>query len=1445
MSNEEHPNGAVVSVSRFAIRRPVTTTMFFIALILIGIVSYRQLPVQLLPDVDFPGAGMFVRYEGRSLEDMVEHVTKPLEAIAAATPHVREINSTSFSGFARIEIQYDFGTDMQFAVLDLQDKVAAFRKTLPRRGVYIGVRPFSTERMQTFLMELVVRGPDDRETLREIAEDLLQPQLEAIDGIAEVMVAGHYHDDIDVVFNREQLVAHRLELGRVIARIQAAAAGEIALGQVRGTRDRYVVTLGEVITTEEDLRQLPLDDRGIVRLADVAHIYRNQRQSEYLARLNGRNFVGLFLRKEADANILRLAQKVRQVVTELQDQLPEGYTVEVGEDAGQIIQDIIDRVAKLAIMGGMLAMLVLILFVRNLRMSAIVCTAIPISVVTTFNLMYFGGLSLNILSLIGLALGIGMLLDNSIVVLENIFRHFERSRHAIEACEHGTDEVWRALLATTLTNVVVFTPILYIEGEMSLIFREGALAIIFPVCISLLVALTLVPMLTSRVLVGRERHLRRARIGERLLARPRVWLRRVHPYWPCHARAPRRLYREFYMMALRSSLRHRVRLLLLVALLLYATIHFCIPMISQGTMQRGMEGDGFPVFVQVPRGTSYKQLVRVIEEIEQRILKVPEVERVRTFGEVEEGADIFVRLVPEEKRARELREVRETFLDQIGEVPGAMISLRPFERETAEPTRVQVAYDEGGEIEVRGAHWEALETVAEGLARQVELLPGIARVELERRHGLAEMQFAIDRPRAALFNLAAQDVAQYFATAQRGGQYSQIVMERGNRELDVRLRMGRPGRNPEDEEINETRPLSEIRELEIPSPLGGSVPLSELGYFRKARGERRVSRHNMQYSLDLVFLLEPNVDRKRVGEAVRGLLGEVRLPVGYVASLEGDERRIEENLAQLKWMLGITILLIYMVMASVFESLLAPFVILVSLPLAAIGVLWGMALSTSHLEEMAMLGIVVLAGIVVNNGIVMLDFVATLRRERRYGRTAALLTSCRARLRPILMTSLTTILGLLPMAVRSDEEFDWSGLAIVITCGLAAASLLTLLVIPSMLIIFEDGVALLVRAVRRVWRWRWLLHFYRPSRMRARRLELMPAGPALAFAPLFASVVARTAEAPQADAFAAPPALGRSDPAGAERSTGIVLRNVRMVYPVFHPRHFLHIIPSTRYKIGCRPPEGIEALRAINLTVEPGICGLIGPNGAGKTTLLKIITGLIRPTCGYVGVNGLDVTREGDRARREIGYLPQSFGLYGHLSAREYLRYYSLLLGVGDRAARERNIDAVLEQVGLREAADDLLAGFSGGMRQRVGIARLLLTVPRVILVDEPTAGLDPIERVKFRLLLSQLAQNRVVLLSTHIIDDISSSCKRLAVLHEGRLVYDGTAPGLIESARGRIWEHLGRFEDEERLAGRFRLLYKRAADRERVLYRFAAEACDLPGASPVEPTLEDAYLAT
>ncbi|MCX7012559.1 MAG: efflux RND transporter permease subunit [Candidatus Sumerlaeota bacterium] len=1420
---------------RLVVRRPVATLMLISAIALMGVVSYFNLPVLLIPEFALPTIHVYAGCRGLSIDETERQILKPIEALLATTPKVREIESWARPGFARVRVHYEFGSDMRFAQLDLQDKVSGIARTFEDQNFYSDVETEETSEFEANFMFCAVVGPADEATLNQVATERIEPVLSAIDGIAGVDVGGGRWRTIDVAFETDLLEAYKIPMQRVLARLRGAVTENFVLGQIEGPGETWHVVLRNRFQSVQDIRNTVLDDKGIVRLSDVARVELREHEPDYLSHYNGKTNVSLSLRKEADANPLQLSKKVKAAIEDIKATLPPGYDIEIGFNAADFISDVLDQMTLAALKGALLAMAVLFFFLRSVRMSLIVFAALPISIIATFNLMYFCGMSINVLTVLGLALAVGLLVDNSIVVLENIFRHYQRGYGAVGAAEQGVGQVWRALVATTSTNLIVFTPILFAEGEIRIIFREGALAIIFPQLMALFVSLTLVPMLTARMLLlNRDpADLGRGLFGWR--TRLREAIRRRNPYWPAWRLRPRRVFRETYGAVLRSALRHRIRLLAIVALVILLTWHICLPRIASGVMQSNQESNYFPVYIQTPAGGDLNELSRATSLAEQAILQDPGVKSTRAWGGKDDGSTIFVELKKAAERRKSSDQIQSSILDEIGPIPGAVTSLTSFNPDTKQTLRLR----RGGEVEIIGPDEAALKAAADVLGAQIEALPQVARTELESDQSSPEYHYVLDHERAALFHVTPQDVARLMQTTQRDGQFTQLFMEEGTHQTSIYLR-------PAEEEKGNP-PIEEIQRLRVLTELGESAPLKDLGHFLISGGERRIVHHNLQRVLNLDYYLEPGVGRKpsddaKVHNDIAELLKTVRLPAGITASMSGDRRKAEENVNQVRWMIGVTILLTYMVMASIFESLLTPFVIMVAVPLGALGVFWVMAFGGIEANPIAMFGMLLLVGIVVNNGIVLLDFVSVMRREHGYRRTRAVLEGCYARLRPILMTTSCTTLGLLPLALQQSEDFPWSSLATVVISGLLSSAVLTLFVVPALLMTAEDALAYLRRAL--VWGRRQAVE--RPVGAlvgllaRARIVwpfrQVAVAGPAL---PVDLGGAIGVGIDSSTAAERRPPLSGEALGDGLQ----VVMRWVYMTYPIFHPRKLAWIAPSTRYKVGRRPPQGVDALRGVGFTLQRGMCGLLGPNGAGKSTLMQIMAGLLRPTRGYVEVCGYNLAVERDRARREIGYLPQHFGVPEDFTARQFLEYHALLMGLADRASRRRRIEDALETVNLRDVAGRRIGGYSGGMKQRLGIARILLKLPRLLIVDEPTAGLDPIERVKFRNLLSRLSEGRIVVFSTHIIEDITSICGSLIVIREGQVVCQDTPAGLARRWRGRVWLYDGSAAESAELGRIAHILWERPRDGG-VQYRLICPFPPRPGGRPVEPTLEDAYMA-
>ena len=669
-------------------------------------------------------------------------------------------------------------------------------------------------------------------------------------------------------------------------------------------------------------------------------------------------------------------------------------------------------------------------------------------------------------------------------------------------------------------------------------------------------------------------------------------------------------------------------------------------------------------------------------------------------------------------------------------------------------------------------------------------------------------------------------------------------MKRDDEEIDIVFQQVTEER-PEGQKVvdyEEGLKLAEMRRIPIFSPtLRATVPLENLGSFEMVRRSGHMFRMNQQRIVRVIYSLAPNAKQQDVEAAVRQICENYPLPAGFSFELGGFSQNWEELLDAFRQILWLALILVYMLMAALFESFYQPFVILFTIVLAFVPIIWGLILTDTQFSEMAVFGIVFLIGLLPNSGILLVNFASAMRREKKFPRSRAVFLASAYRLRPILMTVGTTALGLAPMAIRTrGNDGEWIPFAIVVISGLMGSTVLTLLLIPGLYFIFEDVWKLFGRGIHYVHSLRWILVFWSTKRRAAFRER----------------ATAYRRQAP------------REEPLRIEtwNLTRIYSRPFLLRVEEAVIRRFRILFPGRLAPVGLvagtplpalRPTEvdtdeaetlsagtvrREKALAGVHLDIERGLFGLLGPNGAGKTTLIRLLVGIDQPTRGTCKVCGYDIVREGAKVRSSIGYLPQDFGVYGDRTARDYLRHFALLKGMRTKRERDQAVEHALEMVNLTEHADTSVGGFSGGMMRRIGLAQIFLKPPKVLVVDEPTAGLDPLERLRFRNLLTQLAADRVVVLSTHIVEDVAHSCRRLAVLQNGTITYHGEQEGLLDTARGHVVEiettdeewadarALGEVTTMQRMAGGLRLRLVCADDPP-------------PGSRPVEPTLEDAYV--
>lgn len=1423
-----------MKLSRIAVRRPITTIMFFAAIVMLGIVSLPKIPMQILPDISPPYGAAFCRVrDNMSVEEMERRIIMPIEGEIAQLPNVKNIRVFSSRWGCFFPIEFEFGTNVKYRIVDLQDRLDRFRRTFPKRSLFIDAFPFETSWFNKEFMDLVLKGPREDPYLERIDSERYRQRLQDIDGVAQAEIWGGKRRTVDVTILQDRLREFGVPLWRVINRVQSYANEPVFLGDIEEGDRKYFVRLDGQFGDTSEIEDVIVKGEGNIAVRHLGLVENTSHSRRWLRRVDGKPALGVDLEKEALVNPIELSRRAHRVIEQINEELPEGYELTVTWEVADEILDLLKELSKLALLGIILSISVLYLFIRNVRISLIICLVIPISIIAAFNAMYFKGMSINIISLIGLAVGIGTLIDSAIVVLENVFRHYERGRDPVTSAVVGSHEVGKAIFALTLTNVVVFLPIVFVEGQIRLTFLEGALAIIFPTVISMLVALTLVPMLTSRVLMVLDaKKALLAASGGRLAAGR--WRTRMSAWKQKTMAALRRIphptmafCRRRYGTILKSCLRHRVRFLIAVVLVVLYTYYYTMSGIQQDVLEAPRNEDSFEVFVYLPNGTKQDYTLQVVSSVEDLILKqVPEIKNLHSWIR-DDSASLRVLLVDKAKRTRESTTIQEELRPFLENFATAEVTFNPT-RTRGENETPPVETGSGGEIEIRGPEYNQINTLAENFAEILMQINGVRDVYNQSEPGPLEIQFHLDRDTAAVLQITPQLVAQSIQVAQRRGEYSTIQMKKGDEEIDIIFAQIEDPRDLYKKETKELEGIrfEELKQIPIFSPaLGTTVPLEDIGTIQVRRGQSNIQRENRERIGRIRFETAPNVKYSEVETVIKELLKTYPVPAGYRMSLGGQSRQMDEMQKALWNILFLAVILLYMCIAALFESFSQPLVIMLAIPLALVGIVWIFLLTNTAFTEMAALGGIFLLGMLPNSAILMIHYSGYLRKEKHYPRQRAIMVSGYHRLRPIFMTVITAILGLIPMAT-GDEQ--WSPFALCVIGGLASSTILTLLIVPGFSFIVEDIAVLVIRMVRYVASWRWILVFW-SRRRREQAWERMTA---------YRRAVPR--EEPlvvQIDHLTRIYPPSRLEKISARSKSLIQSLPVLSPAPGFLPVSLPSPAPSSSTR------ERTKALDMVSLTVEAGLFGLLGPNGAGKTTLLRLIAGIDQATRGYLSICGYDMRTEAKHARKLIGYLPQYFGVYSDMTAYHYLDYFALLKGIRRAPERREAIYRALDMVNLSDQVNVPVGQFSGGMMRRIGLAQILVRPPKVLIVDEPTVGLDPLERVRFRNMLVRLSQDRVVILSTHIVEDVAHSCRTMALMDEGRILFTGRPEELVQSVRGKVWEFDLAGDSAWRELRRRYKVASQSYTANGIRMRVIADSPPCPEAETVEPSLEDAYL--
>jgi HAE1 family hydrophobic/amphiphilic exporter-1 len=1015
-----------MKLPEFSVKKKVTASMMAMILVVVGLISFTRLGLDFFPDLEFPTVTLITTYTGASSEDIENTLTKPLEQIVSSVNRVKKVTSTSSEGVSAISAEFEWGTNLDFAAQDIRDQVGMYKQYLPEEAKDPLVYKFNFSQFPILFYGITANRPV-RE-LKNLIEDEIAPRLERIDGVAAARVFSMDEREIRIDVDKAALEARGLTLDRILMAVGTENLNMPAGNLTERHTDLLLRTLGEFVTLD-DIRRTVVGASTTgepIYLADVAEVRDTLREMQYRSRINKQSGVYLIVNKRSGANTALTGDRVNAEVERLKQDLPADVVFRTVMDQSDMVRMVTKNTTGNAWQGGILAIVLIFLFLRNWRPTFIIGLAIPLSIVTTFIAFYAAGYTLNMLTLGGLALGVGMLVDNAIVVIENIFRHLEEGADAETASNHGASEVGMAITASTLTTIVVFFPMVFASGITGKLTRGLALSITFSLLASLFVALTIVPLLSS--LLYKSAKVRAAIVKapeERQFAKPRA----------------------FYRRTLKAVLQKR-RYVLGGSLALFVLALALSPFLGTEFMP-SQDQEMIIVKVKLPVGTAIEETDRVVRMAEDIMLAQPELTILSSqigssveqdAGDAASGmantgpheALLWAGLTPQNKRKlsdKQLLEKVRSLLPKLENVKFEAIDMsQAFMGGSATPV----------EIKVFGQDLDTLRSAADQMVARIQNVPGLRDLTHSMVKGKPEYRIRIDRDRTYRMGLSVAQVANTVQTATVGRVVSRF--REGSDETDIRVRFQERYRNS----------LDGIRRLPLVTPLGKTVTLDQVADIERGEGPTQINRENQARRVNITA----NIAGRDLGSIVRDIKArlaplEKQLPTGYFMEYGGSYEQMQEAFLILFAALALAALLVYMVMASQFEHFIHPFIIMFTIPLAYIGVVLGLLISGKPINLPVFIGIIILAGIAVNNGIVMIDYINQLIRSGMDKREAVLQGST-TRLRPVLLTALTTILGLVPMAFShsSGSEFR-SPMGITVLGGLTATTFLTLYFVPA------------------------------------------------------------------------------------------------------------------------------------------------------------------------------------------------------------------------------------------------------------------------------------------------------------------------------------------------------------------------------------------------------------
>ncbi len=1545
--------------------------MLFIALTMLGVISYQRLAFELLPNTEYPM--LFVQVSEPTKADpkyLEQEGIIPLESVVSRLEGVEKIESRVNPGRGMIMIYLNMDVDVKYSYLKLVEEVNGAKSLLPE-DFNTMVFKADLEQMNNRFMSIQVRGSGGVDRVRNIIDQELKSRFESIDGIAGVEIYGGRQKTVEISISDDALKSYGLTMGNIRQKINGGQNQKVFVGEVVNGSKRYYVAAEADYNRISDVENIVIDADGPVLLKDIAKIEFGVKEQDSYSRVNGKEAVTIAISKDAQVNLIDLSQKTLAEIDKINEEYADAdIEVVVESNTAETMQDNLDQIIFLALMGGLLALFILWIFLKNIPLVSVVMLSVPISVYAAFNFFYAYGISINVFTLVGLALAIGMLIDNSVVVMENIYRVASLGKYSSsESVVKGTKEVWRSVVAATLTTISVFLPFAF---STNMVFREVArhisVSIISTLVVSLLVALLLVPMLThlflSKVVKDRVHALEKLSLHNRLV--------------------------QYYYLLLKAALR-RPAVTILGSLVLF----FAVLLISVGlsfTRQQETETSGFTISVEMPIGSTLENTDMIVRTLESRLESLEEKKDV--ISQVyEESAQLSINLEDDYKdiKDRNIDEIKQDIQNRINGTEGATITLdqqasvsgggRGFGSNPGMNMLGMLGIGQQEEqVVIKGEDYDKMLLVASDIKDYLEEnIDNLVRARVSSSMARPEIHLNTDNYLMGIYginpSMIVSELTSFKPEVSSGG-----VLRVDNEEYDIVMKTDAP----EEEETAKT--MDDLKELNITGAGGALFPLRDFSDIVYSYGRSEILRVNQQKQIEVNYRFSSEVnDTKSLLEEARQQVDELVESIPVPSNISVKVIHEEDEFGEFKLLAGIGLILIFMILASVFESFMAPVVMMFSVPLAAIGSMLALVFTGNSLLNLnTFIGFLILLGVVVNNGILLIDYSRQLRREGM-GHARSLIEAGISRLRPVTITAATTIIAMMPLAMARDEYAGSLGapFAITVVGGLSFSTLLTLVFIPTFSFGLENSLdwirSLSVKFKLLIYSlWAFGLYWVIMLSDYMFAVQLLVIVLVLTGVPAILYFILTSLKTAQSELIGDDEPItitirslvkiyGRSNRFVREWQSrekmyrqrlsenkisikkvlegfiwqipligffiyftwwylddgtarfvfvfinyfiiqwflgyiqGInifkesILQKIRKVvkwgYPLLITVLFfiswdaqtgavivgvlwylvlllgltgkrlsdknLNIERVTGRFAGIRrwyfrlvrslPGIGkkkvpFKALKSVSLEINTGMIGLLGPNGAGKTTLMRIVCGILEPSYGKVFINGFDTAEKREELQGLIGYLPQEFGTYENMTAWEFLDYQSILRNILDSSKRHERLEYVLKSVHMWERKDDTIGSFSGGMKQRIGIAMILLHLPRILVVDEPTAGLDPRERIRFRNLLVELSRERVVLFSTHIIEDISSSCNQVAVINKGELKYWGFPSEMVTIANDKVWQLEVDVKDFEKYNKELSIVHHMRSG-DKIKLRCLSEEKPHDDAVKAKPLLEDAYI--